>query len=397
MSGRGILESVCGFTESALYSSIRIQGYRSLDSFRMQGLGRVNLLVGTNNCGKTSILECIELLRSVGDQHVLSSIAGRRGEWAYTSNGDARGTLRARANPLEVSHLFANHELGRRIQIEADRVGDVDPVAWNDKVSVYVAARSASEHDGRDEEPEDDDQDARLVLHVKWSDATDDYTAFVTDDGLLPSSQLRRAIHLGRALRLGRWKNLSSQAVQFVRTSGVTAADVVETFNQFVLTPKEQTITQALRIIEPAIERMALDLRDRHSRDAPGGVALKLRDIPVRVPIGSTGDGTWRMLGLALSIANAEGGVLLVDEIDTGLHYSVMEAMWRMITKQAAALSVQVFATTHSRDCYESLAPIAQSDEGDVTIQRIDRSRNEAVRFSRDAIVAAAERGIEVR
>ena len=62
-----------------MYSSIRIQGYRGLDSFRMQGLGRVNLLVGTNNCGKTSILECIELLRSVGDPTVLSTIAGRRG------------------------------------------------------------------------------------------------------------------------------------------------------------------------------------------------------------------------------------------------------------------------------------------------------------------------------
>ena len=42
-----------------MYSSIRINGYCGLDSFRMDGLGRVNLLVGTNNSGKTSILECI--------------------------------------------------------------------------------------------------------------------------------------------------------------------------------------------------------------------------------------------------------------------------------------------------------------------------------------------------
>lgn len=105
----------------------------------------------------------------------------------------------------------------------------------------------------------------------------------------------------------------------------------------------------------------------------------------------------WRMLGLALSLANAERGVLLVDEIDTGLHFSVMEDMWRMINSQAGSLSVQVFATTHSRDCYESLAAIATSEPGDVTIQRIDRSQAEAVRFSSEAILAAAERGIEVR
>ena len=57
-----------------LYSLIRIVGYRSLGGFKLDGLGRVNLLVGTNNCGKTSILECIELLHSAGNPYVLSSI-----------------------------------------------------------------------------------------------------------------------------------------------------------------------------------------------------------------------------------------------------------------------------------------------------------------------------------
>ena len=115
---------------------------------------------------------------------------------------------------------------------------------------------------------------------------------------------------------------------------------------------------------------------------APGGMAL------------------WRMLGLALALANSAGGVLLVDEIDTGFHHTVMEDMWRMVSERAAALSVQVFATTHSRDCCDSLGVIAKPElisSGDVTIQRIDQGRREAIRFSKEAIVAAAERGLEVR
>ncbi len=74
-----------------------------------------------------------------------------------------------------------------------------------------------------------------------------------------------------------------------------------------------------------------------------------------------------------------------------------MENMWRMISERAAALSVQVFATTHSRDCYESLAAIAESDAGDVTIQRIERNRREAVTLRNRAIVVAAERNVEIR
>jgi predicted ATPase len=50
-----------------MISSIRIEGYRGFEHFEMSGLGRVNLLVGTNNSGKTSVLEAIYLLSSMGD------------------------------------------------------------------------------------------------------------------------------------------------------------------------------------------------------------------------------------------------------------------------------------------------------------------------------------------
>ena len=379
-----------------MYSSIRIQGYRGLDSFRMQGLGRVNLLVGTNNCGKTSVLECIELLRSVRHPYALSSIVARRGEWGYASD-QARARVDARSRPLDLAHLFANHELANKISIRSERAADVDPVAWNDRVTICVEAPSGSEHDEQDTASEAGDGGEHLILHVKWADTEDDYRTFITDDGLLYPSQLRRAIHPGRALRLGRWRNVPRQEVQFVGAVGVSASDVVETLSQYILTPQEESITQALRIVEPEVERIApvVDHDSRTNHDSPGGVVVKLRDGTDRVPIGSLGDGLWRMLGLALAIADAQGGVLLIDEIDTGFHYSVMEDMWRMIAEQAAALSVQVFATTHSRDCYESLAAIAETD--DVTIQRIDRSRGEAVRYSREAVAAVAHRSIEVR
>ena len=363
-----------------MYSSIRINGYRGLDSFRMEGLGRVNLLVGKNNSGKTSILECIELLRSAGNSQVLPSIAGRRGEWGYATDDDFPSSL-TRRDFLDVTHLFANRELPGTIVVEADCVPDAKVERWNDKV--VVQTREIDESDLEVEDVEDE----RFALHVKWSGAEDEYKAFLADEGILVVSR-----------RLTRTRNESSQGVQFVKTGGVTAADVVRTYSRFVLTPKDEAITQALRIVEPAVERIAPALEEGNLyRDAPGGVKVKLREIVDPVPIGSMGDGIWRMLGLALSLANASGGVLLVDEIDTGLHYTVMEDMWRMICEQAAALSVQVFATTHSRDCYESLGAAVESDVGDVTIQRIDGSREEAVRFSNRAVVAAAERNIEVR
>ena len=103
-----------------MYSSVLISGYRGLKSFKLDGLGRINLLVGTNNSGKTSILECIELLRSAGSSHVLTTILGRRGEWGYRSDEE-------RQDYLDITHLFANHELPGEFAVEG-----VDAVARND-------------------------------------------------------------------------------------------------------------------------------------------------------------------------------------------------------------------------------------------------------------------------
>ena len=127
-----------------MYSSIRISGYRGLDSFRMEGLGRVNLLVGANNCGKTSILECIELLQSPGNPRVLASIVGRRGEWGYVTDEDIRASL-TRQDFLDVGNLFANRELPGEIVVEANCVHDAHAARWNDRVALL--ARKVSEQD----------------------------------------------------------------------------------------------------------------------------------------------------------------------------------------------------------------------------------------------------------
>ena len=89
----------------------------------------------------------------------------------------------------------------------------------------------------------------------------------------------------------------------------------------------------------------------------------------------------------------------MVDEIDTGLHYSIMAEMWRLIFNAAKEFDVQLFATTHSYDCLYSLAHIcAEADyRNPVTVQRIETGRSKAVPYTESEIRVAADREIEVR
>lgn len=77
-----------------------------------------------------------------------------------------------------------------------------------------------------------------------------------------------------------------------------------------------------------------------------------------------------------------------------------MADMWRIVCEGAKRLDVQVFATTHSRDCYEALAEICRADadtNSEVSIQRIEKGKFKSVSFSEREIVIVANDDIEVR
>jgi hypothetical protein len=74
--------------------------------------------------------------------------------------------------------------------------------------------------------------------------------------------------------------------------------------------------------------------------------------------------------------------------------------LWRLICRTAEKLDIQVFATTHSSDCWKSLAEVAQSQEfpeTEITIHRIERGKKASVVFNEQEMAIAAERDIEVR
>ena len=69
------------------------------------------------------------------------------------------------------------------------------------------------------------------------------------------------------------------------------------------------------------------------------------------VPVGFLGDGVSRLLSLVLSFHHARGGMMFIDEVENGLHYSVLENVWDELNWLSREFDVQVFATTHSQEC----------------------------------------------
>lgn len=367
-----------------MIDEVTIKGFRGLRDFSMSNLGRINLLVGTNNSGKSSILEAIELMSSTGSVRPIWSATSRRGELLWVDDEDKR-----RYGEADVSHLFYGHEfdVGSRFEISAWAGGE------NKQFSMEVLSIPEEDRDSF-VGPQSSEIGDSLGLRLEWRNG-------------LPTHPLLAPLTPRRGLS-SRFVRVSIERhdlppIQFISTVALSPDEVLSLFDDVVLTPEEDLLVEALRTIEPDIERIASIGSDR-TRSASvirqGNIVVKLKNHRDRIPIGSMGDGIWRMLGIALSLVNAKNGILLIDEIDTGLHYSVLSKMWHLVQSTAERLNVQVFATTHSRDCYESLASISHDDisEGScVTIQRIEKNAKHAISFTEQEIVAASERGIEVR
>ena len=164
---------------------------------------------------------------------------------------------------------------------------------------------------------------------------------------------------------------------------------------------RESEVVDAMKLLERDLKSIRFLTSDAsRMRSDRAGVLLGFQGGGRRVPLGSHGDGMRRLLALSLALTQTARGVLLVDEIDTGLHWTVLEDMWRLVVDTARKSSVQVFATTHSLDCIRGLAGLAESCPdvaGEVSIHKIERALHKAVRFADDDIPAIVEQNIEVR
>jgi predicted ATP-dependent endonuclease of OLD family len=99
-------------------------------------------------------------------------------------------------------------------------------------------------------------------------------------------------------------------------------------------------------------------------------------------------------------LVNARNGLLLVDEIENGLHYSAQLDVWRLINRLASRLNVQVFATTHSWDCIESFQKAAQEDtQNEGILIRLESKKGKIVAtlFDEKELGIATREQIEVR
>jgi len=349
-----------------MLNSLYIKNFRNLEELTIESLGRVNLITGKNNTGKSSVLEAVALLATKGNVRLLLDIIQNRGSFTKPIN---------QTNPEDANiKTFASIFTNREVKFNGENTIEIGELTKNKLTLKFQKYKRKYLFDGIDD-PSDFQYTTRFEISHK--------------DELLHGLLLLEDIEMFFGL-------VELSGFQFVSSNHINRLSNGGLFDKIILTKKEKYVIDALKIIEPKTQRVAFVQENGHRK-----AVIKLKDTPEVLPLQSMGDGINRILTIILALVNCEKGYLLIDEFENGLHHTVQTKLWKVILHLAEKLDIQVFATTHSWDCVEAFEEVSNSEESssEGKLIRLEHKNGKIrpVEFRKSQLESATKYGIEIR
>lgn len=307
--------------------SIEIRNYKLFKHFIIDRLTRVNLITGKNNTGKTALLEAIRLFSTQAAPPDIARVFKTRDDETVISEKTVR-------------YLFNYDMLDRKDDKSTSYISIGHKNGHNAIRIAFVGYRERVEKGTIQRYKDDLDAGAKPGLEITRYDASDSFSSIV-----LPLTPEQWSY--GSAL----WEDESQNKCFYVPSNSLDMKSFLYWWNNILLTPKQNEVIQALRLIEPGLEDIALK---SGNGEKSGVFVAKLHGHNAPVPLTSLGEGMLRLLRMAIGIVSAKDDILCIDEFENGLHYSTQAKIWTFMLDIAEKYNVQVFATTHSSDCIDS-------------------------------------------
>lgn len=312
--------------------SLKIQNFRMLEDFEVAKLGQVNLIVGKNNSGKSTVLEALRIYAGNANRRLLEEIAKSHDEIYSLKDEDIQAYTPSSIRPF-FSFFSKNH---------------------NNRI-FYIGCSNGT--------------NSLKFSHQNFSDMTHplELKAFSDFKYYEYYKIVQGAYECIEPLQINKislTNNMPAPTHEsaFIATQLEDTKNLANKWDSIVFTNFEIIVIEFLRMIEPTIQGVAF-IQDKNKVSGERTAVLRLQDQNQPIPLKSLGEGMQRILQIALSIYKAKDGFLLIDEFENGLHYSVQEKVWNLIFEMAKRLNIQVFATTHSWDCIEAFSKVAKERE----------------------------------
>ncbi len=380
-----------------MYESIFIQRFRGLENVTIDRLAKINILVGKNGTGKSTVLEALWLHSNPTQSLVMRIDQFRTFSWEIPGIG---------LTLLPWRHLFYKYEVQEPITIsgqansrrwvltirqatdtdlssfiqnnlpalQASFLGAIrtNPIETSDRLSVPKSIDALN--------PLNVDHPGLLLIEYQSEDGEQHVTGVVAQQG-------------------GVLSTLAGSDKPIVLASLLTPAtryqdEIVVRFGRIDQENKLDRVLKFVRILEPGLKRLSAIPRFAGGTNIYADIGQK-----ELIPVQLMGGGFLSVLAFAILTASLEGGLVLIDEIENGVHYSAHEALWKGLYELCSETGTQVVATTHSLECIEAARAVIPADA--FLVHRLDRDmksgRIRAESLDADMLQSASDMGLEVR
>ncbi len=352
-----------------LINKLQIERFRGVRDLSIDRLSRINLIVGDNNCGKTSLLEAIQFLRNPGDLANIYRIARlRETMFVYNANSVYDNFI----------CMFPKDEDTLKIQFS----GEYDGVPFSHTLSGKQSKKLLDVRElpnsfpflmfGKRLNDSSLSDDAREEF-----DESNGETETDVFDGL--SVYTKADQPSTKRIRLNRFSRMTGttlRANEQMKINYVAPFEHLRGSNINRIVKNDQYKEQCLRVLQlydPNIEDMAIFRSDVFNRPVD---YLKHKRLGY-MPLSTYGDGIKKALVLVNAIVGSENGVLLIDEIETALHQQYYDKIFRFIVESCKEFNVQAFITTHSLEAIDGILNSQdyekQDGNDDVTVVTLER------------------------
>ena len=341
-------------------NSFEVGHYRGIDGVSLPHLSRANLITGANGIGKTALIEAM---------------------WLFTGRDN--------------SHLWWN------ANVQRSRDDVVDPISELTKDIVKLSGT---------EDGELHKVEVKFERHVGSSDeATAQMPAELAqlpvagqlrsriDDHEMQGERMPRPTPAGLVLHtVGQLPNKATCIIEGTGWIHDAHGELLVRYSELVKNGHKEDLKNAMSLILPKIEDIEI-LTNREGRSYLSAVVSS----DTRLPLKDLGGGIVRLFKLYLSLFSARNGIVLFDEVENGIHYSVLQTLWDRVRLWMDKWNVQVVATTHSAECIDAAIEAFEEKPTDLSIHQLfvggESGNLEVTTFTGDTLQGARELGLEIR
>ncbi|NPA62848.1 MAG: AAA family ATPase [Methanococci archaeon] len=369
-----------------MFKKVIINSFRGINNLEIDDLKRVNLFVGKNNCGKTSVLEGIYLLSN--PLTILNLIDIRNFEnfkEIYKDSevfNNALLTIFNKINtniPIKISGYINSHEMKELII----NYMDGSEIKYDENIGGFPIGGLRLNYTTF---KVSDIKNVKVYEISIWEGRLKKVV-------IKENNNIKSVVPLPTGVRISRIMGLAKEQKSIYLSPKIDISNIVEWINKLQISKEIDKIIEILQKIEPSIK----DLRI-------GAEGIIYCDIEAEklIPINVMGDGILKLLIILSAIYNAKDGFVFIDEIENGLHYTSLEILWRGIFEASKKFNVQLFATTHSWECIKAYIDVYEnmkSKDIDIMLYRIERYNNEfkAIDYDKETLKEAINMEWEMR